>query len=357
MLTAKRPALRRLWMIDQLLRTQKYCTIRDLAERAEVDTKTIYRDLNSLRDDHGAPLDYCPKRRSWFYTIATYRLPAVVITEGELMAMFLAGQALQQTQGTPYATDLQQAILKLSQFLPDEISLHWQALDQVQSFHQTVTTLHDIDIFRQLADAVLHHRQLRIRYWTASRDAETERTINPYHLACIDGAWYLLGYCYERQATRTFAPGRIRDLQETGETFSVPADFQIGQFFDGTFKVVSENNLPVQTVRLKFAPSAAKYIRERIWHLSQQLETQADDSVILQLSLRSMIEVRRWILSWGSECEVLAPAELRADILHEAAAMLRIATKIPKRDPTVSSLDGIQKREKRRKAGKQKRIG
>ncbi|HWL08003.1 MAG TPA: WYL domain-containing protein [Planctomicrobium sp.] len=357
MLTAKRPALRRLWMIDRSLRAKQYPTAKQLAEIAEVDDKTIRRDLEMLRDTYLAPVEYNHSKGGWGYTDETYHLPAVLITEGELLALFLASQTLQMVQGTSHANDLQRAIQKLSEFLPDTISLHWQALDQAQSFRQTVTTLHDIDIFRELVEAALHSRQLRVRYWTASRDAESERVIDPYHLAYVEGSgWYLLAYCHARKATRMFAPARIRELSQTGETFTRPADFKISDFFDGTFKVVSESTLPLKKIRLRFTPSAAKYIREQVFHATQQLEKNADGSVVLELSLRSLIEVRRWILSWGSECEVLEPAELKADIRREAAAILKQSTARPEVS-TTSTLEKIQQREKRRQGGRQKRIG
>jgi predicted DNA-binding transcriptional regulator YafY len=358
MITAKRPALRRLWVIDRALRKGTYPTAKQLAEMAEVDEKTILRDLKMMQIDFKAPAAFNWARRGWEYTERTYQLPAVLITEGELVAMFLAGQALQIARGTPYADDLQRAIKKLSEFLPDEVSVHWQALDQTQSFHQTVTTLHDVDVFRELAEAVLHRRQVRIRYWTASRDAETERIINPWHLTMIDGGdFYLIAYCHERKTTRMFAPGRIREIVPTGESFDIPSDFRIGDFFDGAFKVVSDSNLPTQTVRLKFAPSAAKYIREKVWHGTQKQQREADGGVVLELSLRSFVEVRRWILSWGGECEVLAPEELKADIRREAAAILKQSAGAAPQS-AVAALDQIRKQKKRRQAnGKTKRTG
>ncbi len=328
MLTAKKPALRRLWTIDRELRAGSCPTVGHLASLTEVDEKTIRRDLASLRDDHGAPVLFNRRRRGWEYTCETYRLPAVVITEGELVALFLAGQVLRQSHGTPFEADLQRAFRKLAQFLPDEVSVQWETLEQAQSFHQTVTTLQDIETFRRLADAVLHRRQLRTRYWTASRDAETARTIDPWHLACIDGDWYLIAWCHLRRARRIFAPGRIREMTETGETFVVPDDFHIAEVFDGSFRVVNDADHPLHCVRLRFAPSAAKYVREKVFHASQSAQAETDGSLTLELSLRSLVEVRRWILSWGSECEVLEPAELQADIHREAAAIVAHAERL-----------------------------
>lgn len=321
-LTARKPALRRLWTIDRELRARTYPTADRLAALLEVDAKTIRRDLSSLRDDYQAPVAFNREKGGWEYTSDTFRLPAVVITEGELVAMFLAGQTLRQAHGAPYEADLQRAFRKLAEFLPDEISIRWEALEHAQSFHQTVTTLHDIETFRSLAAAVLHRRQLRIRYFTASREAETTRTIDPWHLACVDGDWYLIAWCHARRSRRMFAPGRIRELSETGATFAVPDDFHIADVFDGSFRVVSDADQPLRSVRLRFAPSAAKYVREKVFHASQATRPEPDGGLTLQLSLRSLTEVRRWILSWGSECQVLEPPDLQADIRHEAAAML-----------------------------------
>lgn len=338
MLTAKRPALRRFLTIDRELRSSTYPTAERLAELTETNAKTIRRDLQFLQDNYHAPIEFNTARNGWEYTCPTYRLPAVLITEGELLAVFLAGQTLQQVQGTPYAVDLQRAIQKITELLPDEISVHWDTIEQAHSFRQSVTSLQDVDTFRRLADAVLHRRQLRVRYWTASRDAESERTIDPWHLACIDGSWYLVAYCHQRQARRMFAPGRIRELTETGETFHVPDDFRIADFFDGTFKVVQDSSQPLQTVRLRFRPAAAKYVREKVWHLSQQLHVEDDGGAVVQLQLRSLIEVRRWVLSWGSDCEVLAPDELRTDIRREAERILQqsSALSLPDRLPSQS---------------------
>ena len=54
---------------------------------------------------------------------------------------------------------------------------------------------------------------------------------DPYHLASVEGDWYLVGYCHLREDVRRFTPSRIRSLKETAER---PADFEIGGFLDGS---------------------------------------------------------------------------------------------------------------------------
>lgn len=318
---AKRPLLRRVDTIHREVKAGHYPSARQLARINETSEKTVLEDIEYMKSERGAPLEYSAKCRGWYYTSETYELPRLEITEGELVALFLADQLLRQHQGLPYEAELTRAVQKLIDMLPDEVSIQPQTVAHTHSFRTSVVSLRDVEIFRQLADAALKRRQLQITYYTASRDSESSRIVDPVHLTCVDGEWYLVGYCHTRRDRRMFSPGRIRKLATTGQTFAPHDDFQIGDFLGETFRLIREDSQPLQQIRLRFAPSAAKYIREKIWHASQQLLLCPDGGVELSLSLRSMIEIRRWILSWGAECEVLEPANLRADISQEARGM------------------------------------
>ncbi|MFM7162694.1 MAG: WYL domain-containing protein, partial [Planctomycetaceae bacterium] len=65
------------------------------------------------------------------------------------------------------------------------------------------------------------------------------------------------------------------------------------------------------------------YITERNWHPTQQQTLTPDGGVILEFDVSSLIEVRRWIMSWGAECQVLEPSELVIDIREQAQAILK----------------------------------
>lgn len=330
MWNAKRPLLRRVDTIHREIKAGHYPSAKKLAAINETSEKTVLEDIEYMKSERGAPLEYSAKRRGWHYTSPTYELPRLEITEGELVALFLADQLLRQHQGMPYEAELTRAVQKLIDMLPEEVSIQPQSVAHTHSFRSSVVSLRDVETFRQLADAVLKRKQLRLTYYTASRDSESTRTVDPVHLTCVDGEWYLVGYCHTRKDRRMFAPGRIRQLVPTGMTFAPHNDFQIGDFLGETFRLIREDNQPIQEIRLKFAPSAAKYVREKIWHASQRSEPCPDGSVELSMSLRSLIEVRRWILSWGAECEVLDPPDLRADIARETGIVAgRSATASP----------------------------
>jgi predicted DNA-binding transcriptional regulator YafY len=74
---------------------------------------------------------------------------------------------------------------------------------------------------------------------------------------------------------------------------------------------------------LRFTPAAAGRAGEKVWHKTQTAEQKPDGSLLLRMELSDLREVKRWILSWGSECEVLEPEELRKLVRSEAEAILK----------------------------------
>jgi predicted DNA-binding transcriptional regulator YafY len=258
------------------------------------------------------------------------------------VAIFLAERVLQQYRGTPYAIDLARAFAKITSGLTDHITIDLGHLGAAYSFRTSAGTPIDTAIFRSLAAAVAGRRRVVLDYWTASRDERTRREVDPYHLASIDGQWYLVAHCHLRGDVRMFAPGRIRSLEVTEATFEAPADFRIEGYLAQSFAVLRSGDGEVFRVRLRFTGEAIKYVRERIWHPSQTTEATPKGDLIIGLEVSHLREVERWVLSWGADCVVLEPDELRdrvARTLADAASRYLQSTDSPGKHP-----DNIDKR-------------
>lgn len=76
--------------------------------------------------------------------------------------------------------------------------------------------------------------------------------MDPYHLAQVDGQWYLAGHCLQRGVVQMFAPGRIRGLEVTDETFTPPAGSRIEAYLAGSPGVLLGEEGEVHRVRLRF---------------------------------------------------------------------------------------------------------
>jgi predicted DNA-binding transcriptional regulator YafY len=314
--------------LDRAIRAGKYPNARTIADELEVGHRTVQRDIEFLRDRLGAPRAVDPRRNGYHYTEPDYQLPLLTLTEGELVALFLAERVLQQYRGTPYAADLARAFRKITAGLSGRVTVDLAHLGEGPSFRTTASSGLDPGLFGDLDAAIKNHQRLAIRYYSASHDEETAREVDPYHLASVDGQWYLVGHCHRRGEVRMFVPSRIRSLEATGATFDSPTDFRIDDYLARSFSVLRGSEGEVYRVRFRFTGDAVKYIRERTWHASQSAEPTGDGGLILGFTVGHLREVERFALSWGTSCEVLEPPELRERIaraLTEATEYYRTA--------------------------------
>jgi len=292
-----------------------------LAAELEVSTKSIHRDIEFMRDRLNLPIEYDGSRHGFHYTQEVNAFPTMQITEGELFALVVAEKALQQYRGTTFEKPLLSAIKKMEQALPDTISLNLADIDQTISFRTRAEPILDLEIFDVLAKAVARRDQLELNYRKAGAQKAESRLVDPYHLANINGEWFLFAYDHARKDIRTFVPARIQSARPTGETFERPQKFSLDKRLRDSFGVHSGEG--EHEVVIRFNARAADYVREKKWHESQRLKELKGGGVELSLKLSSLAEVQRWILSWGGDAAVVEPKELAEAVRDAAARILR----------------------------------
>lgn len=317
-----RPPLERMLRIHQALQAGGFPNASKLARDIEVSTKTIHRDLEFMRDRLNLPLQFDASRNGYQYVGEVSSFPTMQITEGEIVALVVAEKALQQYRGTSFEKPLLSAIQKMEQALPDTISLNLADIEQTISFRTRAEPILNLEIFEVLAQAVAGRRQLELQYRKPGQKAEG-RVVDPYHLANINGEWFLFAFDHGRKDIRTFAPARIQSARLTGKTFERSQKFSLEKRLRDSFGVHSgEGKFGVV---IRFAPRAADYIREKKWHPSQSLREFKNGAVELKMNLSSLGEVRRWVLSWGGDAKVLQPPELAESVRQAAKAILHPA--------------------------------
>jgi predicted DNA-binding transcriptional regulator YafY len=176
-------------------------------------------------------------------------------------------------------------------------------------------------IMRALLNSVRERRRLEVVYYSASRDLTQLRRIDPYGFHFVDGECYVVAYCHLREDVRIFHPSRIRELKRIQETFERPADFDLTSYLDEGFRHMRGSG-PAQKVTLRFSQAVARYVQGRTWHPSQKTEPQQDGALLLHFTVNHLLEVKRLALSFGADCDVLAPNELRAEIAAEIRKMI-----------------------------------
>jgi proteasome accessory factor B len=306
--------------IHRALHSRGYPNASTLARELEVCTKSIHRDLEFMRDRLELPIRYDGSRFGYFYTEPVKAFPTLQITEGEILALVVAEKALQQYRGTSFERPLLSALKKMQQALPETISLSLNDAARAISFRTSWEPILDLEIFDALAKATTARQQLELAYRKPGQRRIEQRLVDPYHLANINGEWYLFAFDHLRNDLRTFVPARIKAIRHTGKTFERRPAFSLEERLRGSFGVQSGHG-EIDVV-IRFHKRVADYIREKKWHDSQQLRELKQGGIEMRLKLSSLGEVGRWVLSWGGDAVVVRPAELAESIRRAAQKVL-----------------------------------
>lgn len=306
--------------IHHSLQTNSFPNATTLARELEVSTKSIQRDLDFMRDRLALPIEYHPQKFGYHYTGEVTAFPTMHITEGELVALVIAEKALQQYRGTQFEKPLLSAIRKIEQSLPDTISLNLSDIEKTISFRTSAEPILDLKTFDALAKATAQHKQLQLCYRKPGSKQTEFRLVDPYHLANINGEWYLFAFDHGRKDIRTFVPARVQSVRQTGETFQPSQKFSLEKRLRDSFGVHSAEG--EFDVVLRFNAHAADYVREKKWHESQQLRALKNGGIEMRLKLSSLHEIKRWVLSWGGDVSVIKPAELAKQVRAAAEQIL-----------------------------------
>jgi proteasome accessory factor B len=315
-----RPPLDRMLRIHQELQSQKFPNSASLGRELEISAKTVHRDVEFMRDRLRLPIEWDGAKNGYCYTRPVTNFPTMHFTEGELVALVVAEKALQQYRGTTFEKPLLSAIKKMEESLPDTISLSLSDVQQTISFRTSAEQILDLEIFDALAKATAAQKQIEFTYRKPAEKQTEQRRVDPYHLANINGEWYLFAYDHLRKDIRTFVPARIKSIKQTGKTFKRVAGFSLEQRLRNSFGVHSGKDK--FDVVIRFSDKAADYIREKRWHDSQELKEVKGGAVELRMKLSSLAEVERWVLSWGGNAAVVKPRELAESVRRAAKGIL-----------------------------------
>jgi predicted DNA-binding transcriptional regulator YafY len=306
-LPSTRPPLRRMvWLVGRL-RAGDAITANDVAGQFEISLRTAYRDVDFLRDQLRAPVEYDAHQRTYVLTDKTFSLPPVDLSRGELLGLFFAERVVRQYRGTPYEDDLRAALRKIEQSLPEQVTVDLSSLDGFLSLDLGPLATPDAEVFRGVVDAASRRRRLRMTYTSLTRGKTSERSVDPYRVYNLRGDWYLAAFDPRHRAVRDFALHRIQSAVVLDEGFEVDRSFDFAAYMKDAFSI----------------EKGGRPIRERRWHPTARIQERLDGGCVLRMQVAGLGEVKRWIMQFGAEAEVLSPKSLRREIAEEQRAAAR----------------------------------
>jgi len=311
--------------LDRQIRAGRYPNCLSFAVDWEVTPKTIQRDIDFLRDQQGAPLVYDRVKKGFYYTDSTWLMPSLMMTQGELLALLMAARSLEQYRGMPIGREAEGLLRKLAGVLPERISLNPAEFEGRFTFRGPPARAVDPEIFKVVLRGLTAGQTLKIRYRPFEMDAGKalkDSFVQPYHLANLQGEWYVFGVHRGHTDIRQFALARIERAGVEPDRFAIPTGFDPGRLLEGVFgRYTGTGEGAGYRIRLLFAKEIASWIADREWHAKQTLIKRKSGAVEIRFQAQSLFEVQRWVLSWGHWVRVLGPAELRRRVKEEVGKM------------------------------------
>jgi predicted DNA-binding transcriptional regulator YafY len=315
-MTPHRRSVRLIEMQDLLRSRRAGYTVKEFADQTGMNVRSIQRDLIVLQTEYGLPLT---ETRGRWALMKEERLSPLAISLQEARALLIATRLyLRHTdEGDQYGA---LALKRLAEIMPegvrDQVRAAAESLSQRKidpTFSRNMTTV---------TEAWARHRVLRLAYRSAGKRLSKEVIVEPYFLepSAAGFATYLIGYSRTHDQIRTFKIERIVTAEKLPETFSIPPDADIDALLKSAWGIIFGEGI---MVKLRFTRDVTWRVKESRWHPSQEVEDLADGGCTLTVSVASLMEIGRWVRSWGDRVEVLAPPELREELRHEALRLAR----------------------------------
>lgn len=293
----------RILFIDRSLRTTGRFTIADVADKFEVSSRQVKRDIEYMRDRFEAPILWNAAIHAYEYGESFKRLE---FADQHLVLAYLSMQSMLKNANYFPAVSEELLASFTSQIPKDYLSVCDKIFYQVPAADSL-----DPQFFAGICCALRDKVCLEISY-TNTKKEETIRKIEPYNLINYAGNWYVVCWDHLREELRTFHVSRIKRLMVLKDSF-----LDHGPDFAEKLKAHTSSGFGIflgdktKTVRIEFSGRAANIVRTQKWHPRQEIsELENVDKIILTFPAADMTEVLSKVMSFGVNAVPLEPAEL-----------------------------------------------
>ena len=301
-----------------LLQNQPNQKASELAEKLGVSLRTVHRYFEML-DEMGVPVYSERGPYGGFSLVRGYKMPPLVFTLEEAVAVVLGTGLVQELWGDLYRESANGALAKLENLLPEEQTreVAWARSSLA------VTGLHRANLKMQtpalekLRRAIRELRSVNMLYQTSQVPHPAERGLDPYALVHRWGWWYVIGLCHVHNEVRTFRVDRISEVTLSENIFVKSTGFDLQEYLN-----IEMQSQPQITARLKFDVASANIVsgNQSYW---QNVEPQADGSVEVTFLSPTLEWAASTVLMYGPAVEVLEPPALRSMVAEWLEVTIR----------------------------------
>ena len=293
------------------LQSRKVVKAQDIADRFEISVRTVYRDIRTL-EQAGIPL--IGEAGTGYSILDGYRLPPVMFSPEEALALFTAEKLVAQLTDGPNAVNYDSAMYKIKAVMDqDKQDLLQNISDHIEVFkHPGQKGIQpDLSLLQPVLKSIDQEKVLKIGYLARYNHQQTERLVEPLGVFYSDNNWHLIAFCRMRNDYRDFRLDRISSMDLTGSSFS-KHHFSLKDYL--AQKKVDNDTKTYQIIIIKVKKTMAVWLDFEKFYHGFISETIIDDEIEMTFMTSSLQGFARWFMMFGDHAHILQPEALRVEV-------------------------------------------
>jgi len=291
--------------------------IKEISEFLEVNTRMV-RLYKTELEQAGVYIDSKKGRYGGYELNNQKMIKNLGLTFDEINALNMAEKYLNKEDSFPYIKEFTLGMQKINHEIPDHM-LNTRKVEIKSKGKQNAYKLEEDYYLEYIYSAIIKKQKLKVKYYSLSSDETKTRTIHPYVVIFYSGFAYLIAYCETRKKVLNFKVIRMKKVQFLDKKFEKKKDFNLEKMITPGYGFINDEWI---TVKLKIDFPKSYRIREKIIVENQHIELLDDKSIIFTADMISKQEIIAWILSLGSDVEIIEPISLKDEIRKELKKMI-----------------------------------
>jgi predicted DNA-binding transcriptional regulator YafY len=318
----------RFYRMEQMIRDRTVVPLQSFLDELDISRATFKRDLDYMRDRFNAPIEYDRDNNGYRFSAKgaagpRFELPGLWFNASEVHALLTMQELLRGLDPGVLAPHVEPLRARLNALLESRDSSVQEIAKRIRVVRMAARGM-KLEFFELAATATLKRYRLSITFWSRHSNKTTDRVISPQRLVFYRGNWYLDAWCHLRDGIRSFALDGIRAARlETEKAKNVP-EAELDDYLATSYGIFAGK--PKGWAKLRFSPTAARWVAHEKWHSKQRGRYDTDGSYILEVPFGDDRELVMDILKFGPECRVVEPKELAskvAGLARETAGLYR----------------------------------
>lgn len=304
-----------LWILNSETKT----TAKYLAEKLEINIRTVYRYIDSLCAS-GVPI-VSDAGRNGGYSLPKNFVDAPLLFSVEEQRSLLHATVFAKEAGYPFGEEINNAARKIKTYTNREQE---SVLNHQLSGFEVVNNAINrsgMKVLEELKDAIANEHSVEIEYRTVHEEQAQKRVVDPYGILFWYNKWYLVGFCHLRNGIRSFRIERILQLKQTQMEFKRPEAFSAKEFFLQNIVSSHETDDKKVSVVINGKADAIGDLCNH-WYLGQHIKERTSNQAIFLVDESAIhTYMSYFLLSYGKAIQVIEPQSLRKQLVSVASEL------------------------------------